>query len=125
SSIMKRTCYVGGLDEQVDKKTLQAAFAPFGDLKTVEIPVDMKTGKHRGFGFVEFMDVEDAEAAMDNMHHAELFGRTLRVNLARAPTNKPGEGSNRPIWADDFFYRKSLQDEGMEDGEGLAEPADI
>eukprot|EP00933_Yihiella_yeosuensis_P073989 TRINITY_DN8279_c0_g3_i1.p1 TRINITY_DN8279_c0_g3~~TRINITY_DN8279_c0_g3_i1.p1 ORF type:complete len:125 (+),score=37.85 TRINITY_DN8279_c0_g3_i1:99-473(+) len=120
SSIMKRTVYCGGLDEQVDKKTLEAAFLPFGDIKTCEIPVDMKTGKHRGFGFVEFMDIEDAEAAIDNMHHAELFGRTLRVNIARAPSNKPTEASNRPIWADDFFYRKQLQDEGLDvDAEGL------
>eukprot|EP00931_Biecheleriopsis_adriatica_P106686 TRINITY_DN81083_c0_g1_i1.p1 TRINITY_DN81083_c0_g1~~TRINITY_DN81083_c0_g1_i1.p1 ORF type:complete len:125 (-),score=39.26 TRINITY_DN81083_c0_g1_i1:47-421(-) len=121
SNIMRRTVYVGGLEEQVDRKVLEAAFLPFGELKTVEIPVDMKSGKHRGFGFVEFLEIEDAEAAIDNMHHAELFGRTLRVNLARAPSNKPGEASNRPIWADDFFYRKRLQDEGMEEGEGLGD----
>mmetsp|Transcript_63572 Transcript_63572/g.113126 ORF Transcript_63572/g.113126 Transcript_63572/m.113126 type:complete len:125 (-) Transcript_63572:54-428(-) len=119
SNIQKRTVYVGGLEDQVDRKVLEAAFLPFGELKTVEIPVDMKTGKHRGFGFVEFLEIEDAEAAMDNMHHAELFGRTLRVNLARAQNNKPTTESNRPIWADDFFYRKKLQDEGMDEAEGL------
>mmetsp|Transcript_59599 Transcript_59599/g.129011 ORF Transcript_59599/g.129011 Transcript_59599/m.129011 type:complete len:128 (+) Transcript_59599:58-441(+) len=120
NSILRRTVYVGGLEEQVDRRTLEAAFVPFGDVKAVEIPVDMKSGKHRGFGFVEYMDAEDAQDAIDNMHHAELFGRTLRVNLARAPSGKPAEGSNRPIWADDFFYRKKLQDEGLEvDAEGL------
>eukprot|EP00930_Biecheleria_cincta_P099967 TRINITY_DN91580_c0_g1_i1.p1 TRINITY_DN91580_c0_g1~~TRINITY_DN91580_c0_g1_i1.p1 ORF type:complete len:125 (+),score=34.41 TRINITY_DN91580_c0_g1_i1:132-506(+) len=122
SNITKRTVYVGGLHDEVDRKVLEAAFLPFGDLKTVEIPVDMKTGQHRGFGFVEFMEIEDAEAAIDNMHDAELFGRTLRVNIARAPSNKPSTESNRPIWADDFFYRKKLQDEGMEvDDAGLEE----
>mmetsp|Transcript_61723 Transcript_61723/g.201444 ORF Transcript_61723/g.201444 Transcript_61723/m.201444 type:complete len:126 (+) Transcript_61723:131-508(+) len=113
SQITKRTVYVGGLAEQVDKKVLEAAFLPFGDLRSVEIPVDMKSGAHRGFGFIEFMEVEDAEDAIDNMHHAELYGRTLRVNLARAANNKPSTESNRPIWADDFFYRKKLQDEGL------------
>ncbi|CAE7919774.1 unnamed protein product [Symbiodinium sp. KB8] len=106
---MKRTVYVGGLDEQVDRKVLEEAFVKFGDLKTVEIPLDMKTGKHRGFGFVEFMEVDDAEAAIDNMHSAELYGRTIKVNLARAPKNTPTTESNRPIWADDFFYRKKLK----------------
>merc|ERR1712150_268931 len=104
----------GGPAEQVDRKVLEAAFRPFGDLKSVEIPLDMKSGKHRGFGFVEFMEIDDATEAIDNMHDAELFGRTLKVNLARAPSNKPSEASNRPIWADDFFYRKRLQDEGLE-----------
>ncbi|CAJ1361278.1 unnamed protein product, partial [Effrenium voratum] len=117
--ILQRTVYVGGLDEQVDRKVLEEAFARFGDLKTVEIPLDLKTGKHRGFGFVEFQDVEDAKAAIDNMHLSEIFGRVIKVNIARAPTNKPTTESNRPIWADDFFYRKKLKEEGLEEGEGL------
>ncbi|CAJ1401452.1 unnamed protein product [Effrenium voratum] len=117
--ILQRTVYVGGLDEQVDRKVLEEAFARFGDLKTVEIPLDLKTGKHRGFGFVEFQDVEDAQAAIDNMHLSEIFGRVIKVNIARAPTNKPTTESNRPIWADDFFYRKKLKEEGLEEGEGL------
>mmetsp|Transcript_52798 Transcript_52798/g.98892 ORF Transcript_52798/g.98892 Transcript_52798/m.98892 type:complete len:127 (-) Transcript_52798:67-447(-) len=120
-SIMKRTVYVGGLDEQVDRKVLEQAFVPFGDLKTVEIPLDVKSGKHRGFGFVEFLEVDDAQAAIDNMHHSELYGRTIKVNLARAPKSTPTTESNRPIWADDFFYRKKLKEEGLEEAEGLGD----
>merc|ERR1719161_218826 len=96
NSILKRTVYVGGIEDQVDRKVLEAAFVPFGEIKNVEIPLDLKSGKHRGFGFVEFMDAEDAQDAIDNMHHAELYGRTLRVNLARAPSNKPSAESSRP-----------------------------
>mmetsp|Transcript_31512 Transcript_31512/g.57920 ORF Transcript_31512/g.57920 Transcript_31512/m.57920 type:complete len:125 (-) Transcript_31512:23-397(-) len=120
SSIMRRTVYVGGLAETVDRNTLEAAFVPFGEVKTVEIPLDTTTSKNRGFGFVEFINGEDAEAAIDNMHGAEILGRTLRVNLARAPSSKPSTASNRPIWADDFFYRKKLQEEGLEVADGLA-----
>jgi len=112
--MLKRTLYVGGLEENVDKNVLQAAFNPFGEVKTCEIPVDQKTGNHRGFGFVEFFEVDDAQAAIDNMNDAELYGRTLRVNLAKAPSNKPSAESTKPVWADDFFYRKKLMDEGIE-----------
>ena len=62
---------------------MQSAFVPFGELKEVHIPLDKTTGKHKGFGFVQFIEDEDAEAAIDNMNENELFGRTLRVNLAR------------------------------------------
>ena len=55
----KRTLYVGGLDDKVDQNLLHAAFIPFGDIKDVSIPLDFKTGKHRGFGFVEFEEKED------------------------------------------------------------------
>lgn len=66
----KTTLYVGGLDENVNEATLRAAFLPFGDVKDVSVPIDHATGKHRGFGFIQFEEREDAEAAIDNMHNA-------------------------------------------------------
>ena len=33
----------------------------------ITIPLDFETEAHRGFAFVEFEDVADAAAAMDNM----------------------------------------------------------
>lgn len=66
----KTTLYVGGLEESVNEATLHAAFIPFGEIKDVSIPLDHATGKHRGFGFVEFEDKDDAADAIDNMHNA-------------------------------------------------------
>jgi hypothetical protein len=40
----KPIIYVGGLDDQVDEKTLHAAFVPFGEIKTIEMPLDHTTG---------------------------------------------------------------------------------
>jgi len=42
------------LDAQVDEKTLASAFVPFGELVNVVIPRDAQSGKHRGFGFIEY-----------------------------------------------------------------------
>ena len=81
----KRTLYVGGLGDKVDRDLLEAAFIPFGDVKDVNIPIDFATGKHRGFGFVEYDNKEDAEAALDNMHNAEINGRVISVNFAQPP----------------------------------------
>lgn len=78
----KTTLYVGGLHETVNEEILQGAFLPFGDLKDVNIPIDHATGQHRGFGFVEFEEKEDAAAAIDNMHNAEIYGRVLKVRVA-------------------------------------------
>ncbi|KAL4707651.1 hypothetical protein ACJJTC_007001 [Scirpophaga incertulas] len=100
----KRTVYVGGLAEEVDDKVLNAAFVPFGDLVDVQIPIDYESEKHRGFAFVEFENAEDAAAAIDNMNDSELFGRTIRVNIA-AP-QKIKEGSMRPVWSDDAWLQK-------------------
>ena len=48
---------------------------------------------------------------------SELFGRVLRVNLAKADAMKLG--GNRPVWeasADDFFRRDEDADGNGEDG---------
>ncbi|CAH0722908.1 unnamed protein product, partial [Brenthis ino] len=100
----KRTIYVGGLAEEVDEKVLNAAFVPFGDLVDVQIPLDYETEKHRGFAFIEFENAEDAAAAIDNMNDSELFGRTIRVNIAAPQRIK--EGSTRAVWSEDTWLQK-------------------
>ena len=37
--------YVGGLDDTVTEEVLHAAFIPFGDLKSIQIPKDYKESK--------------------------------------------------------------------------------
>nr|XP_033809548.1 peptidyl-prolyl cis-trans isomerase E isoform X1 [Geotrypetes seraphini] len=100
----KRVLYVGGLAEEVDEKVLHAAFIPFGDITDIQIPLDYETEKHRGFAFIEFEMAEDAAAAIDNMNESELFGRTIRVNLAKPMRIK--EGSSRAVWSDDDWLKK-------------------
>ncbi len=95
---------MGGLDENVDQALLKAAFIPFGEIKGVSIPIDFQSGKNRGFAFVEFEEVTDAEAAIDNMHQAEINGRAVSVNFAR-----PVKGTlsdKNAVWADQDAYQK-------------------
>lgn len=58
----------------MNEAILHAAFIPFGEIKDVSIPLDHASGKHRGFGFVEFEDKDDAADAIDNMHNAGAGG---------------------------------------------------
>eukprot|EP00053_Salpingoeca_punica_P005631 m.55638 g.55638 ORF g.55638 m.55638 type:complete len:346 (-) comp13328_c0_seq1:159-1196(-) len=101
----KRLLYVGGLSEEVTVKILQAAFVPFGDVSHIELPLDptSQTG-HKGFAFVEFETAADAAAAVDNMNETELFGRTLKVNLARATSLKSNAG--KAIWEDENWMKE-------------------
>merc|ERR1712216_390053 len=98
----KKTLYIGGLDETLDEKALHNVFNLFGDIKDIVVPRDVYSGKHRGFGFVEFEEIEDAKAAIDNVHNSELMGKILRVNYAQKPNIKGGmKGwSHQPVWAE-------------------------
>ncbi|KAH7302446.1 hypothetical protein KP509_23G073900 [Ceratopteris richardii] len=109
----KTTLYVGGLEENVTEAILHAAFIPFGDIKDVTTPLDQSTQKHRGFGFVTYLEKEDATAAMDNMHNAELYGRVLTVNYAQPIRIKGGEQgwASQPLWADaDTWFERQQQE---------------
>jgi peptidyl-prolyl isomerase E (cyclophilin E) len=113
----KTTLYVGGLDETVTEAILHAAFIPFGDIKDINTPLDQATQKHRGFGFITYMEAEDAAAAMDNMNNAELYGRVLTVNLAQPIKIKGGEQgwANQPVWAEaDTWFERQQQEEELE-----------
>ena len=82
-----RTLYVGNLASGVDEEMLAAVFGVFGDVQNVEV---VPNAAH---AFVSFEEEEDARAAQANMHHAELYGKTLTVapaqRAAQAPVNKP------------------------------------
>lgn len=113
--MQKNTLYVGGLAEEVNEGILHAAFIPFGEIKDVKTPLDQATQKHRSFGFVTFLEREDAAAAMDNMDGAELYGRVLTVNYALPEKIKGGEQgwAAQPIWADadTWFERQQMEEE--------------
>ncbi|XP_045158884.2 peptidyl-prolyl cis-trans isomerase E-like [Mercenaria mercenaria] len=120
ASNSKRMVYVGGLSEEVDEKTLHAAFIPFGDVTDINIPLDYETEKHRGFAFIEFELAEDAAAAIDNMNDAELFGKTIRCNLAKPMKLK--EGYAKAVWSEDTWLQEHAGETiGGEDKENSAE----
>ncbi|KAF9941076.1 hypothetical protein BGZ75_010151 [Mortierella antarctica] len=126
----KSTLYVGGLDEQVTSQVLHAAFIPFGEITQIEIPPDpTSTAPHRGFGFIEFDLPADAQAAQDNMHLSELFGRTIKVNLAKplkggSGPGGLGRGPEKAIWADeDWIKQNVLSDEQAPQSEASDPPA--
>ena len=64
---------MGSLPDSVNEQLLFSVFLTFGEIKSVEMPLDEER-RHKGFGFVEYENADDASQAIDNMHEAELFG---------------------------------------------------
>uniref|UniRef100_T1L1H2 RRM domain-containing protein n=1 Tax=Tetranychus urticae TaxID=32264 RepID=T1L1H2_TETUR len=69
--------------EAVDKD-IEQLFEAFGQLKFVRLPKKLAgTGNHRGFGFVEFINKEDAARAFDALSlSTHLLGRRLVLEWA-------------------------------------------
>lgn len=107
------TVYVGGLDRSlVTAATLSEAFVPFGEIVDISLPkpeAPSSTDLHRGFGYVEFEEAADAKEAIDNMDQSELFGRVIKVAMAkpeRKETGEPGIGSTTAIWEQEGYLAK-------------------
>lgn len=48
--------FVGGLNPETTEDTIREYFGAFGEIETIELPLDPKTKKRRGFIFVTFKD---------------------------------------------------------------------
>lgn len=114
----KRVLYVGGLADSASVQVVRAAFIPFGAVKSLDIPMDYVSGKHKGFAFVELGDPDDVTEAIFNMDGAELLGRTLKVSLAQA--NQISKlSTNEAIWKSDDWFQQHVS--GGQDEEAIAE----
>lgn len=82
--------YVGNLAYTTTEQELQDLFAPYGEVKSVNIVKDKFTGQARGFGFVEMGDKDMGQAAIDGLNGSDIGGRKIRVNEALA---KEAQGS--------------------------------
>ncbi|XP_076381653.1 peptidyl-prolyl cis-trans isomerase isoform X2 [Megalopta genalis] len=51
------------------------------------------------------------------MNDSELFGRTIRVNIAKPQKIK--EGSSKPVWADDTWLQEHAGDDNAKSGETI------
>lgn len=79
---MQNQLFVGNLAFSTTKEDLEAAFAVYGPVVEVKIPLDRDTGRVRGFAFVTFENQQSAEKALA-MDGQELNGRPIRVNVAQ------------------------------------------
>ncbi len=82
--------YVGNLSYDVAENDLEQAFGEFGQVTSVNILKDRRTGESKGFGFVEMAEVSEGQAAIKEMNGKELMGRELKVDQAKEKPARPG-----------------------------------
>ena len=71
--------FVGNLPFIADEEKLRSCFSDCGDVESVRIIRDSKTGIGKGFGFVSFSDKSGVMFAVKQNRKIELDGRKLRV----------------------------------------------
>jgi RNA recognition motif-containing protein len=77
------TLYVGNLPYRVHEGEVKALFGEYGPVNSVRLVRDRKTGRRKGFGFVE-MSEAGAQKAMSKLNDYSFQERTLKVREAKS-----------------------------------------
>ncbi|GMH50150.1 hypothetical protein TrRE_jg12042 [Triparma retinervis] len=110
----KKSLYIGGLAEEVTKDVITAMCVPFGIVRDVDVPMDFKTGKTKGFAFVTFDSSEDAHEALYNLEESELYGRTLNVRWSTQ--DKDFNEKTEAIWKGEKWLKEHGTGDENENG---------
>ncbi len=84
--------YVGNLPYRTEKEELQEVFEAFGEVESVDIIVDRRSGRSRGYGFVSMPNEDEAKLAVEELNGSELDGRNLRVDFSRPKSEDQSRG---------------------------------
>ncbi len=75
--------YIANLHFSISDTEIQQLFEQFGSVQSVNLMIDKKTKKSKGFAFVEMSNEKEALRAIDSCNHKEVRGRTLKVSIAK------------------------------------------
>ncbi|XP_073129737.1 splicing factor-like protein 1 [Henckelia pumila] len=77
--------YIGYLPPTFDDDGLINLFSPFGEIVMAKVIKDRDSGLSKGYGFVKYADVQQANNAIGSMNGHRLDGRTIAVRVAGKP----------------------------------------
>ncbi|KAF4555008.1 RNA recognition motif-containing protein 5 [Elsinoe fawcettii] len=74
--------YVKNIEPEATEDEFRALFEKYGDITSASLAMD-ESGKSRGFGFVNYINHEDASKAVDELHDSDFKGQKLYVGRAQ------------------------------------------
>lgn len=85
----QQNLFIGSLAYSTTDDSLKAHFEQIGEVASARVITDRDSGRSKGFGFVEFVNEEDNQKAVDKLDGQELDGRAINVGLARPKEDRP------------------------------------
>jgi len=88
--------YVGNLAYEAAESDLFDLFSKVGAVKNVEVAMDRRANRSKGFGFVEMETLDTAKQAAEKLNRTDFMGRQIVVSgakLDKRPIGSPREES--------------------------------
>ncbi|KAG5875412.1 hypothetical protein JTB14_030939 [Gonioctena quinquepunctata] len=102
-----------GLSVYTTEDELYHLMSKYGPLERVQVVIDAKTGRSRGFAFVYFESSEDAKVAKDQCTGMKINSKSIRVDFSiteRAHTPTPGIYMGKPTYKYSDRYERRRGD---------------
>jgi len=75
--------YIANLHFSVSEEELKQLFSQYGTVESVNLILDKKSKKSKGFAFVEMTNNEEAQEAITKIQGKEIRGRNTKVSEAK------------------------------------------
>uniref|UniRef100_A0A8C5EQ09 Heterogeneous nuclear ribonucleoprotein A/B n=2 Tax=Gouania willdenowi TaxID=441366 RepID=A0A8C5EQ09_GOUWI len=74
--------FVGGLNPDTAKEVIEEYFGTFGEIENIELPLDPKTEKRRGFVFITYKQEATVKRVMEKKYH-NVGGSKCEIKVAQ------------------------------------------
>ncbi|GMH21768.1 hypothetical protein Nepgr_023610 [Nepenthes gracilis] len=102
--------FIGGLPKDTSEQDLRELCEPIGEIYEVRLMKNKDTNENKGYAFVAFTTVEDAQTAIEELKNKEFKGKSLRCSLSESK-HRLFIGNIPKIWSEDQF-KKIIQEAG-------------
>ncbi|XP_028574031.2 heterogeneous nuclear ribonucleoprotein A/B isoform X2 [Podarcis muralis] len=74
--------FVGGLNPEAAEDKIREYFGEFGEIEAIELPMDPKTNKRRGFVFITFKEEDPVKKILEKKFH-NVSGSKCEIKVAQ------------------------------------------
>lgn len=103
--------YIGSLHPSLTELELEKLFEPFGELESVELLKDERSGESKGVAFVQYKKVGGARMGLEALNGFELAGRAIRVGPVRIDKSKQPQIKPKPLPSQQYQQQSREVDE--------------
>ncbi|TGO07088.1 hypothetical protein BTUL_0333g00020 [Botrytis tulipae] len=86
--------FIGNLAFEMSDADLNSLFREVRNVIDVRVAIDRRTGQPRGFAHADFVDVDSAMKALEQLQGKEVFNRRLRVDYSLGERSAGGRERN-------------------------------
>ncbi|KAM4539782.1 serine and arginine rich splicing factor 10b [Odontesthes bonariensis] len=83
--------FVRNISDESRPEDLRREFGRYGPIVDVYIPLDFHTRQSRGFAYIQFEDVRDAEDALHSLDRKWVCGRQIEIQFAQGDRKTPNQ----------------------------------